>query len=270
MTVAVLHRPRFRPLRSPRHAGASALAAHSGKVELAAIAALYGLYEGVRGFGSASLATARAHTAEIVALEQHVGVFVERPLQSAVAHLPLVPALLGFAYMSLHLTATAGMLAWVHRLHRERFAVVRTTLVVATAVSLAIYVLYPAAPPRLSGLGFSDTVTQQAHVNLSSDALGALYNPFAAVPSLHFGYALLVGVAVGTLARRQWVRILGAAYPPFMLFTIVATGNHFLFDAAAGGLVVAVGAVGARAVLAEPAPRTRVAFARRVLRLRSA
>src|SRR4029079_14715104 len=103
------------------------------------------------------------------------------------------------------------------------------------------YVLYPPAPPRLAGLGFADTVTEKAGINMSSDALGSLYNPFAAVPSLHFGYALLVGVAVATLARRRWVRILGAAYPPFMLLTIVATGNHFLFDAAAGGLVMGVG-----------------------------
>jgi hypothetical protein len=250
MTVAVLHRARIRPLRSPRRVGASVLAARSGKVELAAVAALYGLYEGVRGFGSASLATARAHTADIVALEQHAGVFVERPLQSAVAHLPVLPALLGFAYMSLHLTATAGMLAWVHRAHRERFAVVRTTLVIATAVSLVIYVLYPAAPPRLSGLGFADTVTRSAHVNLSSDALGSLYNPFAAVPSLHFGYALLVGATVYALARRRWVRLLGAAYPAFMLFTIVATGNHFFFDAAAGGLVVVASFLAARRALA--------------------
>ena len=143
--------------------------------------------------------------------------------------------LLGFAYMSLHFGATAAALVWLHRRHRERFALVRTTLVVSTAISLAIYVLYPAAPPRLAGLGFADTVTEKAGINMSSDALGSLYNPFAAVPSLHFGYALLVGVAVAALARRRWVRMLGAAYPPFMLFTIVATGNHFIFDAAAGG-----------------------------------
>jgi hypothetical protein len=151
--------------------------------------------------------------------------------------------------MSLHLAATAAMLAWVHRSHRERFAVVRTTLVIATAISLAIYVLYPAAPPRLAGLGFADTVTRNAHVNLSSDALGSLYNPFAAVPSLHFGYALLVGATVYALARRRWVRLLGAAYPAFMLFTIVATGNHFFFDAAAGGLVVVASFLLARRAL---------------------
>src|SRR4029453_7157225 len=105
---------------------------------------------------------------------------------------------------------------------------VRNTLVVATGLALATYVIFPVAPPRLAGLGLVDTVTHSAKVNLSSDLLGNLYNPFAAVPSLHFGYALLVGVTVAVLARRRWVRWVGAAYPPFMLFTIVATGNHFI------------------------------------------
>jgi hypothetical protein len=222
------------------------LRTRSGGRELAGIVALYASYEGVRGFGSASLETARAHTASIVALERGSGVFVEQGIQAFVARLPVLPMLLGLAYMTLHFAATAAALVWVHRSHRDRFALVRTTLVAATGISLAIYVLYPAAPPRLAGLGFSDTVTQQAHVNLSSDALGSLYNPFAAVPSLHFGYALIVGVVVAALARRRWVRTLGAAYPLFMLFTIVATGNHFLFDAAAGGLVVAISAAAAR------------------------
>src|SRR5437868_4145817 len=189
----------------------------SGLAEVAGVAALYGLYEGVRGFGSASLATARAHTADIVGLERDTGVYVEHGVQQFVSGLPVVPLLLGIAYMTLHLGATAAVLMWVHRSHRERFAVVRTTLVASTALALVVYVLYPAAPPRLAGLGFADTVTRHAHVNLSSDALGSLYNPFAAVPSLHFGYALLVGVTMFALARRRWVRALGAAYPAFML-----------------------------------------------------
>ena len=117
----------------------------------------------------------------------------------------------------------------------------RTTLIVSTALALVGYILYPAAPPRLAGLGFSDTVTKHTGLNLSSDLLGSFYNPLAAVPSLHFGYALIVGVALAVLAKRRWVRVLGAAYPAFMLFDIVATGNHFLFDAATGGLVVVAG-----------------------------
>jgi PAP2 superfamily len=231
----------------------SALRTHNGMIELATAIGLYAVYEVVRGFGSTTLPEARLHTASIVSLERHLGFFVERAVQHAVAGLPVVPMLLGFAYMTLHFGATAVAMIWVHRRHNERFALVRTTLVISTAVSLAIYVLYPAAPPRLAGLGFADTVTEKAGINLSSDALGSLYNPFAAVPSLHFGYSLLVGVTVAVLARRRWVRLLGAAYPPFMLFTIVATGNHFIFDAAAGGLVVVLSYFVARALLAAPA-----------------
>ena len=84
----------------------------------------------------------------------------------------------------------------------------------------------------------SHTVTHSAHLNLSSNLLGSFYNPFAAVPSLHFGYALLVGGAIAAYSKRRWTRIAGALYPALMLFIIVATGNHFLFAAAAGGLVV--------------------------------
>jgi hypothetical protein len=249
----------------------AALRSHSGTVEVALAGALYGVYEIVRGFGSTSLAAARAHTADIVALERHLGVFGERALQQAVDHVPLAPMLLAFAYMTLHFGATAATLVWVHRRHHDRFAIVRTTLVVSTAISLAIYVLYPAAPPRLAGIGFADTVTEKAGINMSSDALGSLYNPFAAVPSLHFGYALLVGVTVALLARRRWVRRLGAAYPPFMLFTIVATGNHFIFDAVAGGIVVVVAYLAAHALLADarPVPALRRAPVRGLLLGRS-
>jgi hypothetical protein len=235
------------------------LRTHSGIAELATAFAMYALYEVVRGFGSTTLESARAHTADIVALERASGVFVERSVQDAVQALPAVPALLGFAYMSLHFGATIAMLVWVYRSHRAQFALVRTTIVAATAMSLVIYVLYPAAPPRLAGLGFADTVTDSAGINLSSESLGSLYNPFAAVPSLHFGYALLVGGVVYGLARRSWVRWIGAAYPPFMLFTIVATGNHFLLDAAAGGIVTVLAYAAARRVAA-PTPALRPSY----------
>jgi hypothetical protein len=223
-----------------------ALRTHSGVTELTIAIVMYGLYEFVRGFGSTTLVAARAHTDEIVAVERAAGVFVERSVQSAVDTLPAVPAFLGFAYMTLHFGATIAMLIWVYRSHRAHFALVRTTIIAATAIALVVYVLYPAAPPRLSGLGFADTVTDNAGINLSSDTLGSLYNPFAAVPSLHFGYALLVGGVVYALAKRSWVRWLGVAYPPFMLFTIVATGNHFLLDAVAGGIVTVLAYVLAR------------------------
>jgi PAP2 superfamily protein len=213
------------------------------------LAALYATYEVVRGAGGTDLTVARDHTADIVSLERTLHVFSERTVQEWSHGVPYLPALLGLAYMSLHFGATALAVRWVYRERREAFPLVRTTLIASTAIALAGYVLYPAAPPRLAGLGFSDTVTRHTGLNLSSDLLGSFYNPVAAVPSLHVGYALIVGATVFALARRRWVRLLGAVYPAFMLFDVVATGNHFWFDAAAGAAVVLAGWWIARALL---------------------
>jgi hypothetical protein len=224
---------------------------HAGQIEIAALIGLYGVYELVRGLGGGSFAAAYRHTAEIVSLEQSLHLYGEKAIQDFVQGVPVLPAMLGIAYIALHLLGTTLALIWVYRSRRERFALVRTSLVVTTAISLAIYVVFPAAPPRLAGLGFSDTVTTHAHLNLSSDMLGSLYNPIAAVPSLHFGYALLVGVVLFSFARGRTTRLVGAAYPAVMLFVIVATGNHFIFDAAAGAAVTIAGWAVAR-VLVQP------------------
>jgi hypothetical protein len=167
-------------------------------------------------------------------------------VQESVNGLAGVPTVLGLAYMLLHFVGTAVVVVWVHRARPASFPIVRTTLIASTALALVGYLAYPAAPPRLADLGFADTVSEHTGLNLSSDLLGSFYNPIAAVPSLHFGYALIVGVALAALARNRVVRILGGVYPALMLFVIVATGNHFLFDAAAGGLTVGLAFVAAR------------------------
>ena len=227
MSVAPLHRTASSP--------------HRGSVEVATLVALYAFYELVRGQGHATVAAARAHTDWVVSLERHFHVFGERTVQHAADAVPGAPTLLGIAYIALHFLGTTAFLVWLYRRHRDRFALVRNTLIAATGIALTFYVLFPVAPPRLAQLGFVDTVTHSAKVNLSSDALGSLYNPFAAVPSLHFGYALLVGVTLVAVARRRLVRMLGVTYPAVMLIVIVATGNHFFFDAAAGALTVGAG-----------------------------
>jgi hypothetical protein len=231
---------------------------HSGLHEVLGLIALYGAYEVVRGFGGEDYEAAFANTADIVALEQRLGLFVERTVQESVSGIAGAPALLGAAYMLLHFLGTAALVVWVHRRRPDAYPVVRTTLIASTALALIGYVLYPAAPPRLSDLGFVDTVSSSTGLNLSSDLLGSFYNPIAAVPSLHFGYAVIVGVALAALATNRAVRIVGAAYPAAMLFIIVATGNHFFVDAAAGGLTVVLGWITARSLVARgtstPAP----------------
>lgn len=231
---------------------------YPGRIELAALAVLYGAYEIVRGFGGEDWAAARANTADIVSLERALGVYVERDVQELAGAVAGIPALLGLLYVALHFAGTAAVLVWVHRRRPHAFPFLRTTLIVSTALALVGYVLYPAAPPRLADLGFADTVSTHTGLNLSSDLLGSLYNPIAAVPSLHFGYALIVGVALAQLASWRWLRWLGSAYPAAMLLIIVATGNHFLFDAAAGALVVAAGWLAAASLRAPSSELVRL------------
>jgi len=227
---------------------------HHGAVEAFALLALYGIYELCRGLVDGSWSAAYRHADEIVGVEQRLGLFLEADVQRVAHSLPGLPSLLGVAYVTLHTGATIGALVWVHRRHRSWFALVRTALVASSAIALVVYVVYPTAPPRLAGLGIGDTVTTHAGVNLNSELLGSLYNPIAAVPSLHFGYALLVGATIASLARRRSVRMLGLLYPVAMLFVIVATGNHFWLDAAAGALVTGAGWLVAKRLVEQPQP----------------
>jgi hypothetical protein len=231
---------------------------YGGRIEIAAAVALYAVYEVVRGFGGEDWARAQLNTDAIVALERQLGVYWEHGIQAAALAIPGFGSLLGFLYLALHLVGTTAFLVWVYRSRRAAFALVRTTMVLSTAIALVGYIAFPAAPPRLADLGFSDAVSAHTGLDLSSDLLGALYNPIAAVPSLHFGYALIVGAGLFALAGNRWLRAAGAAYPLAMLYIIVATGNHFLFDAVAGGAVVVVAWLAARWVVRrEPAITAR-------------
>ncbi len=226
---------------------------HTGWQEFAALTALYVVYEIVRGFRHEDFRTAVDHAHQITRFERSLGVGSERAVQRFAEAVPLLTHVLAFLYPGLHVAATAGVLVWLHRTHRRAFPLVRTALVLMTALALVVYVLYPVAPPRLALGDFVDIVSQNGPVKLSSTLLGRFYNPLAAVPSLHLGYAALVGGAIAWQARRMPVRVAGALYPLLSLFVIVATGNHFYFDAAAGAAVAVVATVAARALTREPA-----------------
>jgi PAP2 superfamily len=107
----------------------------------------------------------------------------------------------------------------------------------------------------LAGLGIADTVSN-GHLDLNHGLVSSLYNPYAAIPSMHIGYAVIVATSLLRHGRHLLVRALGALYPPFVLLVIVATGNHFFFDAAAGALVASLAAT-ASALITRPATTGR-------------
>ena len=98
-----------------------------------------------------------------------------------------------------------------------------------------------------TAIGIADTVSH-GPIDLNHGPVRSLYNPYAAVPSMHIGYALVVAVILLRHGRHSLVRVLGALYPPFVLLVIVATGNHFFLDAAAGTITVALAAASANVI----------------------
>src|SRR6266404_3390799 len=118
-----------------------------------------------------------------------------RELVRCIGHTPTATGELGDAYLTLHLAATAGVLLWLHRRRPEGFPFVRTALLLASGLALVGFLLYPTAPPRLAGVGIVDTVSG-GHVDLNRGLVSSLYNPYAALPSMHIGYALLVAAAL--------------------------------------------------------------------------
>jgi hypothetical protein len=229
-------------------------------MEVLAIAGLYLAGELSRGLASSGEAGAERNAAAVVRLERHLHLFGETAVQDAAHRVFGLPAVLGYAYLTLHLAVTASVLVWVYRHRRFAYPRLRNTLAVASGLAVVGYALFPTAPPRLANVGVADTVSGATSINLTSRLVSTFYNPYAAVPSMHIGFALIVGVALWRLARRRVWRLAGIAYPVLILFVIVATGNHFFLDAAAGALtgVVAAGGVAAAGSL-EVGVRARLA-----------
>jgi hypothetical protein len=212
-------------------------ARHSLRVESAAVLTFYAAYEASRGLVVGDRPTALRNARAIASLEQRLHVFIEPTVQHAVRAVPDLAALLGGSYLTLHLSITAAVLLWLHRRRPVAFARVRTILLLASLFALVGFLVLPTAPPRLAAVGLADIVSS-GHVDLNKGLISSLYNPYAAVPSLHMGYAIVAGAALARYAQTHLARAAGVAYPPFVLLVIVATGNHFLFDAAAGTIVV--------------------------------
>jgi len=195
-------------------------------------------YELSRVVATGGRGTALAHAHNVVDAERSLGIFRELSVQRFALHAPgIVLDAANWTYFNAQFTVTFGFLLWAYMRHTDRYTTIRNTVIAADAIGLLGYLAYPTAPPRmLPRLGFTDTLNSAA-VNHHSGAIASLANPYAAMPSLHTAYALIFGVSGLVLARRWWVRGLWALYPGLVVFSIVATANHFLLDAAAGAVV---------------------------------
>jgi hypothetical protein len=125
---------------------------------------------------------------------------------------------------------------------------------VAMGLALVLYVAYPTAPPRfLPEWGFSDTVSD-AVGQASANNVNVLYNPYAAIPSMHIAFALMIAIPAYKVVRNRVLRHIWLLYPLFMAFVVMATGNHFWIDAFLGAVTAAVSAAASSWALARARP----------------
>jgi membrane-associated phospholipid phosphatase len=215
----------------------------------------YWLYRLVRGQVFNESAAAFEHARDIVSLERSLHVFVEPSIQSWAIGTGWVDGVGSWMYLNTHFVVTTCALAFIYLFRNDHYYFVRNMFMVAMALALLGYVLYPTAPPRmLPELGFADSVSDFTGVSSDAD-VNALFNPYAAVPSMHVAFALMLAVPMIRMARRRWAKVLWALYAPVVTGVVVVTANHWVFDAATGALVAAVGAVAAQTVFARVRPR---------------
>jgi membrane-associated phospholipid phosphatase len=149
---------------------------------------------------------------------------------------------------------TTTFLIWLYLARNHAYYYVRNMFVIAMGLALVGYLVYPAAPPRfLPEWGFTDTVADFVGQSAENSA-NVLYNPFAAVPSMHVAFALMIAVPAIVLAKRRVVKVLWALYPALVTYVVMVTGNHYWIDAALGVVVAAISAYMAWAALARARP----------------
>jgi membrane-associated phospholipid phosphatase len=211
-----------------------------GRREVLLFLGAYLVYSMSRYVSVGDVTTAVGHAEWIVDLEQAFALDFEGAVQDAL-HGTIAIWVLNHLYLAAQLVVVPGALIWLYKRDRRVYVGLRNTVLATWLIALPIYALFPVAPPRLADIGMVDTITSSTGLALDSKLTTSFYNQFAAVPSLHAGFALAVSVALAFALRRTWSRGLAVLWAPTIALAVVATGNHFVFDILAGFAVTAAG-----------------------------
>ena len=214
----------------------------SARREVAIGLGIYAAYLTVRHLvvNEAGQRKAAENAERIVALERRLGIHVEPELQALFLSRRRVVAVLNVAYVTLNVGLTVG---WLWRLFRRRdpeYHRLRRAAALATLGAQPVFLLFPAAPPRTLD-HFVDTIADVSGVDLDKGVVARLYDPIAAMPSIHVTYAIVTAAGIAQTSRSPLARALAPAYPPAVAFVIFATANHYVLDAAAGAALGALG-----------------------------
>lgn len=235
----------LRTIAPGRHAPSGLASTVPAELLLVALAAL--AYFGIRNATAGSADDAVANAQRIVRAEHALDLAWEPWIQKAITPRDELVTVANWIYIWGHWPVILATGVALFVLRRDRYRLLRNAMFVSGAIGFAFFAFFPAAPPRLLDLGLVDTVTQQSHAYRALQPPG-LTNQYAAFPSLHAGWNLLVGIVLFGTTTHLAVRAFAIFSPLAMTFAVVATANHFVVDVGAGIVVVLVGLAAALAI----------------------
>ncbi|WP_221357523.1 phosphatase PAP2 family protein [Streptomyces beigongshangae] len=220
--------------------------------EVLLVAGLLLVYKLGRLLATGHSAGAFANAHRVWDLERFLHLPGEGAVQAATLHGDTLVQIANTYYATVHFPATAAFLGWLYLRRPGHYVWARRVLAAVTGAALVVHLTFPLAPPRLlTATGLVDTgQVYGPTVYGSSPESDSLANQFAAMPSLHFGWALMVAVGLIAATRTRW-RWLWLLHPLGTLLVIVGTANHYWLDA-----IVAAALLGIALAVVRPPRRT--------------
>ena len=215
--------------------GSSRARTFSGRREVAIGLGMYATYLLVRTavVNDRGRAQARRNAERIVAAERRLRLHVEPELQRVLLPRTRLIAILNVAYAVANVGLTVGWLARLFGRRSPEFHRLRAAAVWTTLGAQPVFLLFPTAPPRTLD-DFVDTIAEVSGFDLDSGLIAKLYDPIAAMPSIHVAYAVVTATGIAETSRSPFARRLAPAYPPLVALTVLVTANHYVLDAVAG------------------------------------
>jgi hypothetical protein len=224
--------------------------------EIGFVLIVYYLYSLVRNAAPSHETGAFNRSHSVLSIERYLHIDLEHSANHLVAGHAWLAYTCDYYYATLHFVVTIAVLVWLYVKHPLRYRSIRSVLIATNLTALVGFWFVSLAPPRMLP-GFTDTLVKfHTWGSIASGSIAKESNQFAAMPSLHVGWALWCAIAIVTLAKRRWVRILGALYPICTAFVVLGTANHFVLDAIGGIVTLGIG------VLVERLLSGRHAYAR--------
>jgi len=222
--------------------------------ELLIVGALYLVYESVRNLSEGKPAEAFANALRVIDWQERLGIAHERAIQDWVLNYEPLVVVSNYYYGSAYIVFTVLALIVLYRRFPNDYPLWRNTLAVGTMLGLVGFATFPLMPPRLLDVmgdgrvfGYVDTLVRYPTFwSFESSTMKTISNQFAAMPSLHCGWAFWAVAALWGRVRTWWMRVAVASYPVATIFVVVATANHYFLDAVGGAVIFAAGYLASR------------------------